>query len=141
MKINKGIGGSVHSSTQEAIDLVQQEERADICPTCEVGTVNVPDYKSVKDDAYMFWRKLKGVLAMKPKGVEFMLMNNNLLVISEPEEEGILDANDVRLHFGEDGAIKYITSSVDFQFDEMDENVADVSPEDLAKIVTDSKGE
>lgn len=135
MKIEKGIGGSVYEKDQADIDAMNQEVAFDVCPTCDGdGRAELPDFKGVDEDVYWWFRKMKQALAKKPKGVELLLMNNQLVVIREPEEEGVLEPEMARMHLGDAGKIKYITSEIKYQFDESDELPENIDQEELRQL-------
>ena len=143
MKVIKGVGGSVHPSTQEKIDKMNMDVRFDVCPTCAgSGKAELPDFTKKSESSYWWFRKLYEALAKKPKGVELLLMNNMLIVIEEPESGlSALDSEDVRLNLGEAGKIKYITSEIKYQFDDQDGMAGNISQEDLERIARESFAE
>lgn len=117
MKVEKGIGGSVAKRDQERIEEMNKDVRFDVCPTCEgTGRAELPEFSNQKDAVYYWFRKLKKALALKPAGVELLLMNNQLVVIEEPKNMQTLEPEQVRMHLGEDGVIKYITSAINYEF-------------------------
>lgn len=135
MKVEKGIGGSVNDKDQSDIDAMNKEVRFDVCPTCDgSGKAELPDFTNVDEKVYWWFRKMKQALAKKPEGIELLLMNNQLVVIQEPKEEGILEPEMVRMHLGDAGKIKYITSEIKYQFDESDELPESVTQEDLREL-------
>jgi len=139
MKMTKGIGGSVYKTDQEKIAAMNQEVRFDVCPVCNgEGKAELPDFTEVNDKVYWWFRELKQALSKKPAGVELLLMNNQLIVIEEPKEEGVLEPEMVRMHLGGAGVIKYITSEIKYQFDETDEGVENIDTEALAEMAKES---
>lgn len=133
MRIVKGKGGSVTRRDQAKIDRMNNEVKFDICPTCNgEGRAELPDFSGSTESAYWWFRKLKEALSKKPDGVDLLLMNNQLVVIETPDEEGILEPEKVRLHLGEGGTIRYITSEIKYQFDEEDD-LSNVNEEELVE--------